>query len=309
MGLDRDEKLPYFSVVIPLYNRAHLIQRTLKSVLEQTCQDFEIVIVDDGSSDNPEPVIRELADDRIRYFRFPNEGGGGARNRGVDLARGTYVAFLDSDDLFLPKKLEQFKALLTGDPLLIGYSLMKVDRGVGRYWIRPTRGIRRDEDVGEYLFVSNEFIQTSTIVIPRELAAQVRFDPSLRKGQDLDYCLRLQRAGARFVMIEEPLVIWLDETEVGRTSRVTGYAEPTEWLERRKTLLSPKAVLGYRATVLAYYRAPSHPASVAKDLFLAWATAGVPSRVVVRQILRSYLPKATYRRLVNYFVRTIGSES
>src|ERR1043166_3788702 len=93
---------PFFSVVVPVYNRAHLLGTALDSVLSQSCQDFEIIVVDDGSSDNPSSVVAKLGDPRIRFIRQSNGGGGKARNTGIDAARGQFVATLDSDDSFLP---------------------------------------------------------------------------------------------------------------------------------------------------------------------------------------------------------------
>ncbi len=182
-------------------------------MLDQTFADFEIVVVDDGSTDDPRPALAALADPRIRLVRQENGGGGSARNRGIDEAQGEYIAFLDSDDLFLMHKLETVARRLDGEPRTVWYSYINVDRGVGHYWVRPNRAIGVGEDVGEYLFVHNQFIQTSAIVLPRALAREVRFDPALRKGQDLDFCLRLQHAGATFRMIEEPLIVWVDVSD------------------------------------------------------------------------------------------------
>jgi glycosyltransferase involved in cell wall biosynthesis len=297
---------PLFSVVIPLYNRAATISQTIASVLAQSCQDFEIIVVDDGSTDNPYPALAAISDPRIRYVCQPNGGGGSARNRGIREAGGRYIAFLDSDDFFLPGKLDIVRRHLDGDPMTVWYSYIQVDRGVGRSWIRPTRPIHRQEDVGDYLFVHNEIIQTSAIVLPRALADAVGFDSGLRKGQDLDFCLRLQRAGARFRMIEQPLIVWVDISEAGRTSRTPGYAAILGWLDRCGHLLSPRAVRGYRATVLAYYMAGDRPLAAARDLAIGLILAGVPLRVVARQALRAYLPRQFYRNLVNTFVRNYG---
>lgn len=300
------EASPLFSVVIPLYNRATTVCDTIRTVLNQSFGDFEIIVVDDGSTDDPQQAIAALGDPRIRLVRQENGGGGSARNRGIDEARGRYIAFLDSDDLFLPHKLEAVARRLEEAPDCVWYSYINVDRGVGRYWVRPNRAIRPGEDVGEYLFVHNQFIQTSAIVLPRALAAQVRFDATLRKGQDLDFCLRLQRAGAVFRMIEEPLIVWVDASEAGRTSRVPGYAAPLTWLDRCGHLLSTRAMLGYRATVLAYYMAGDKPFTVARDLAAGLFRAGVPPRVIFRQALRAYLPRGLYRRLVDTTVRAMG---
>ncbi|KEQ55470.1 glycosyltransferase family 2 protein [Sphingobium chlorophenolicum] len=300
-------KQPFFSVVIPLYNRADIVGDTIRSVLAQDWQDFEIVVVDDGSRDNPGPAIDAIGDPRVRYIRQDNAGGGAARNRGILAAEGRYIAFLDSDDLFLPGKLSiMAKALAGDDGSTVLYSRMKVDRGVDRYWIRPDRGIREGEDVGEYLFCANQFMQTSTMIVPTAMAQEVLFDPALKKGQDLDFCVRLQGAGARFRMIDQALTVWLDATEAGRTSYVKGYETSLDWLDRCGHMLTNRARRGYRATVLAYHMAPIKPVVAIKDLAVGMVAGGVPPRVIARQVLRSYLPKPLYRSLVNGFVLRFG---
>ena len=140
--MKNDTGQPTFSVVIPLYNRAEIVTTTIRSVLEQDFGDFEIIVVDDGSKDDPEPVVRAIGDPRIRYVRQDNAGGGAARNLGIEEARGRYIAFLDSDDQFLPGKLSIMAAALPDEDDTVLYSQMKVDRGVDRYWVRPERGIR-----------------------------------------------------------------------------------------------------------------------------------------------------------------------
>jgi glycosyltransferase involved in cell wall biosynthesis len=297
---------PLFTVVIPTFNREHLIEGTINSVLRQDLQDFEIVIVDDGSNDSPDRVVARFNDDRIRLIRQPNAGGGAARNNGIQNARGQYIAFLDSDDSFLPNKLSRCATEFPISDDLVLYSAMNVDRGVEKFWIRPDRAIRENEDVGEYLFCANQLIQTSTIVLSTKLARRVMFDPTLRRGQDLDFCIRLQAAGAKFRMIEEPLTIWLDNTETGRTSYVSGYETSSKWLEKCQHLLTKKALLGYRATVLGYHLAPVKPFAAAADFFKGWAFAGVSSRTIARQLLRAYMPRAMYRAIVNRFVARFG---
>jgi glycosyltransferase involved in cell wall biosynthesis len=297
---------PLFTVVIPTYNRELIIEKTILSVLNQDFQDFEIVIVDDGSADNPGSVVDRLNDPRIRLIRQPNGGGGSARNNGIENAKGAYIAFLDSDDLFMPNKLARYAKELPISTNLVLYSAMNVDRGVDKFWVRPDRGIREGEDVGEYLFCANQLIQTSTIVLSTELAKRVMFDPGLRRGQDLDFCVRLQAAGAKFRMIDEPLTIWLDSTEVGRTSYVSGYQASLNWLEKCQHLLTKKALLGYRATVMGYHLASVKPFVAAIDFFKGWAFAGVSTKVTARQLLRAYIPKPMYRAMVNGFVARFG---
>jgi glycosyltransferase involved in cell wall biosynthesis len=92
----------FFSIIIPTYNRGYLIKQTIDSVLGQTYKHFEVLIVDDGSTDNTQEIIREYSDPRIHYFKKKNEERGAARNFGVSKAKGDYFTFLDSDDILYP---------------------------------------------------------------------------------------------------------------------------------------------------------------------------------------------------------------
>lgn len=106
-GYPPDEMKPrQVSVIVPTYNRAHLIGDSIKSVLAQTYSDFELVIVDDGSKDNTAEVIAAFSDPRIRYIYQPNRGRSNARNHALSLATGKYITFLDSDDLYCPDKIK-----------------------------------------------------------------------------------------------------------------------------------------------------------------------------------------------------------
>ena len=96
---------PHFSVIIPVYNRASVLGAAIRSVLAQSCQDFEIVVVDDGSQDDPASIVRAFGDPRIRFIAQENQGGGAARNTAIDAAHGRFIAPLDSDDIFLSQQI------------------------------------------------------------------------------------------------------------------------------------------------------------------------------------------------------------
>src|SRR5688572_20249153 len=108
---------PFFSVIVPTYNREALIKATLNSVLAQSFIDFEIIVVDDGGKDNTEYVVKELKNPALRYFKKENSERGAARNFGIDQARGYYITFLDSDDILYPFHLQEAYAFLTGHQL------------------------------------------------------------------------------------------------------------------------------------------------------------------------------------------------
>jgi len=104
---------PVFSIVIPTYNRAHLISRTIDSVLHQSFADFEVLVIDDGSSDNTEEVVSLYKDQRLQYFKKTNGERGAARNFGAKRARGLYINFIDSDDLLYLNHLEVARKMLS----------------------------------------------------------------------------------------------------------------------------------------------------------------------------------------------------
>src|SRR3972149_1034912 len=118
---------PLVSVVIPSYNRADMLRRAIRSVLAQTFTDFELIVVDDGSTDNTVNPVEEFSDSRVRFMRRSvNEGAARARNMGVELSCGEWIAFLDSDDEWLPRRLElQMNRLEQDVEPTVGYCLVQ----------------------------------------------------------------------------------------------------------------------------------------------------------------------------------------
>jgi glycosyltransferase involved in cell wall biosynthesis len=117
---ERDDT-PFFGVVIPTYNRATTLPRAIKSVTEQSFADFELIVVDDGSSDNTESVVKSLADPRIIYVRRENGGQCAARNTGAEESRAKYLVFLDDDDELLPGALERLRSGITDDEVPVSW--------------------------------------------------------------------------------------------------------------------------------------------------------------------------------------------
>jgi glycosyltransferase involved in cell wall biosynthesis len=289
-----------FSVIVPVFDRDPT--PALKSVQAQTLRDWECIVVDDGSRNGPdiEAAVEALADNRFRYIRQSNMGANAARNRGIDEARQPFVAFLDSDDSWLPKKLEiQSHQVVHGG--CVAFCQFYADRGVGKRWVRPTKFPRGD--VAKYLFIKNQFIQTSTIALSTQIAKLVRWDENLKRGQDLDFALRLRAIGCYFDFMPEPLVVVDDRSEADRVSRASGIENHLAFLASHK--ISWRARLGYRATYLAYELAATHPFMAAKDLALG-LVAGVSPLVIARQTIRAFLPRSIYRNLVNSFVAVVG---
>jgi GT2 family glycosyltransferase len=131
------------TAVVPLYNKARYVLRTLDSIAAQTFHDFEVIVVDDGSTDDGPELVEQYGDRRFRLIRQPNAGPGAARNRGIAEAAGDYVAFLDADDVWLPAYLDEALRMFQSDPRIAAVSCGYLDTPPGLYrkqmW--RTRGI------------------------------------------------------------------------------------------------------------------------------------------------------------------------
>jgi len=201
---------PTVSVVLPTYNREALIGRSIRSVLKQTYRDFELIIVDDGSTDTTMAEVGRIRDPRLHYVRIEeNRGAGAARNLGIGRARGRFIAFQDSDDEWVPVKLERHMRAFDTCPPTVGvvYSDMHRIRRDGRtdYHRSPTitPGVLIDPCTGFYQ-VCKLGIQSS--VIRRECLAGVGgFNETFPALEDLELFLRLSRS-TNFHHLATPLV-------------------------------------------------------------------------------------------------------
>ncbi len=290
---------PFFSVVIPVFNRAGALRKAIESVRGQTFQDFEIVVVDDGSNDDPRAVVDGFADPQLRYFRQANAGGGAARNHGIDEARGQFVAFLDSDDTFLPHHLASMHALLQGTSDLVGYARVRVDRGNNRIFLKPRRGCAPGQDMASYLLCDRGFTPTITMVAPHEAARRIRFHEKLRAAEDTDFAIRLSLAGYRFLMLEEPGAVWNDGFDPGRQSSGRGGEDLGFWLESLRPVIAPRAYHGGRGWAYAKQIAHQRPLR-ALGLYLNALLRGCyrPSLAAII-FLQIFLSHAAYRRLAD----------
>lgn len=287
----------FFSIVIPTYNRGPLLLRAILSCLSQSFASFELVVVDDGSTDGTEENMAGLKDPRVRYIRQENSGAARARNRGAQASAGRYIAFLDSDDEFLPRKLELFHAAITAAEQedaqlgnLVWYSPLYFHRGVGNQAVKPSRAIQPGERVGDYLFVNGGMMQTSTLVIPRDLFLQVGFNQGLRSLQDLDLCLRLEGAGASFRMLETPLSVWYDDFREGRVSYATTAEQVVNWANAQRELLSERAYYGFLVRHLLPLSARKHPIANARLLGTAFLHGSVSAWRGGSLMLRGTMP-------------------
>ncbi len=188
---------PLVSIIIPTYSHEHYVEETLRSVAAQSFTDFEIIVINDGSPDNTAARLRPwIEDGRIRYAAQPNAGQSAARNTGLQLARGRYVAFLDDDDLWPADKLAWQVAALEREPdavLVYGFSESFGDGG---------RGYRAPEHAGPAGHAKRAFLRGNHIVTPgqtlirrEDLVAIGGLDTSLWATDDWDLWIRLADRG------------------------------------------------------------------------------------------------------------------
>jgi len=240
------------SVVIPTYNRAHTIERAIRSVLGQTYAPLEIVVVDDCSTDDTEAVVRAIGAKNLIYVRNDrNLKGGASRNRGVRLANGELIAFLDSDDEWMPEKLVlQYSELdRAGDPgRAVCYTRLLL-RHPGGQLLQPDRGLAKGEPVADYLFRHGGYMQTSSLLMPAKLLRAHPFDVSLKKHQDWDLTLRLERDGCEFRYVDAPLTIWHQDGQQ-RVSDLVDIRGSVAWIERFRSAISAAAFWGFMVTIV-----------------------------------------------------------
>lgn len=197
------ESTQLVSVIIPTYNRARLLGRAITSVLNQSLQVHEVLVVDDGSSDDTRRVVSEFAaaDPRVKYYFQARAGAPAARNRGIGLAEGKLIAFQDSDDLWLPHFLRELAAARTTRNSVSFCSLESVSTQGTSKIVHP----HLIENVNDQLIRGN-CISTQCALVPAHLLRQHKFDEALPRLQDWDLWLSMIGT-AKFVHHPKPLAV------------------------------------------------------------------------------------------------------
>ena len=182
------------SIIVPTYNRANLLLEAVDSVRQQTFENWELLIVDDGSSDETGMAVKEfLGDTRIHYLWQENRGQSAARNRGLLNSQGSLVAFLDSDNRWLPHKLSSQAAFMESHPEVdVLYGETERIGSDGSTWPSPNR--RRYSGIIWRHLLDQNFVNFNTSIVRRHKLVEVGgFDEDLRGGEDYDLWLRLSR--------------------------------------------------------------------------------------------------------------------
>ena len=201
-------KNPVVSIIIPCYNAEKTIKETIDSILLQTFTNFEIIVINDGSTDNTLPVIHQLKNDRIRVFSFENSGPQKSRNRGIEQAHGEYIALIDADDLWTPDKLaSQLEALQNTPAAAVAYSWTDIIDETGQV-IQSTARSQAQGDIFAELLKHNFLANGSNPLIKAEAMRAVGgFDEAILAGQDWDMYLTLA-AHYPFVVVPQVQILY-----------------------------------------------------------------------------------------------------
>jgi glycosyltransferase involved in cell wall biosynthesis len=189
---------PLVSVIVPVYNCERYLGFGIQSILEQDYHPFEVIVVDDGSTDNSGNIARSFKE--VHYIYQPNQGVAVARNVGIAAAQGEFIAFLDADDLWAPNKLSVQVDYLLKNPQ-VGYTLVKMHN-----FLEP--GVRWPSWLGEEVSEADEYCYSlSTLVVRKSVFDEIGvFDPRFRIGEDTDWLIHAKVAGVPMAILPHVLV-------------------------------------------------------------------------------------------------------
>jgi glycosyltransferase involved in cell wall biosynthesis len=240
------------SVVIPTLNRPKLLLRAIDSVLSQTHQQTEVIVVVDRPDEGTVSAVQSVDDPRLKLIVNPYSlTAAGARNAGADHATGEWIAFLDDDDEWLPNKLERQIAFASGRAPALVSCLSRVVTPSATY-VRPQVIYDNSIPLDEYLFDRRSlfrgsgFIQTSSYLLPHQLFDKVRFDVE-SPHDDWGFLLRLSKqVGARIETVPEVLVVlYFEEQRPSLTSRTSSWSVSLRWLDSIQPIITRRAYSGF----------------------------------------------------------------
>jgi glycosyltransferase involved in cell wall biosynthesis len=243
------------SVIIPAFNAARFIRRAIDSVIGQSYRNLEIIVVDDGSTDNTSAIVRSIGDSRIRSFRQPNAGQGAARNRGIEHALGAYITFLDADDFYLSDKVGKQAAFLSGHPACASVYCNAV-----HFFSAEPSVLYKSRNTGLPADVLGALLRCS-LINPNTFMCRSEALRSVggfkegaygRYSEEWDLYIRLATAGHRFGRIDEELVA----VEIRPDSNTTW---DVQWIIKRNSLEMLEGVFARMELELRrHYRCDGH---------------------------------------------------
>lgn len=306
---------PAVSVVIPTYQRPGLVLRAVRSVLDQTLGNLEVIVVVDGRDSATCEALAAIDDARIIVL-VPDRhlGNAEARNVGVARARASWVAFLDDDDEWLPEKLERQLAVAEGAacarPIVSSRILA---RGESGDMIWPRRWLAAGEDWSEYFFcrrtpfTGEGMVILSAILTSRALLLDVPFTKGLARHVDPDWLLRAAREpGVCLELVPggEPLVIWYVEHSRSRITTRRDWADSYRWCRANRYLFSRRAYAAFVLHVVGSNAAAERQSSAFLPLLRDAFAHGRPAMVdVVSHVANFALPATVQRRVALWYAR------
>lgn len=249
------------SVVIPSLNRPQLVSQAVKSALAQTVESIEVIVVIDGPDSATLVELNQIEDPRLRVIQLAtNIGPAGARNTGVKEAKGTWIAFLDDDDKWLPQKLQLQLDLANksnyASPIVSSRFFANTSKGE---FIWPTRLPTPTESVAEYLFIRNSlflgeaFIVTPTILARKELLEKIPFNQKLPRHEDLDWLIHASLdpdVGIEFVSESTAIVNMIYTQSRQSLSNVNDWKYSLDWIRSIRESIAPEAYSGFIIAVV-----------------------------------------------------------
>jgi len=263
--------LPRVSIVIPIFNRGHVLESLFESLNKQTFKNFEVVFVDDASA---EPIAASLhtfkAD--FQYTLVVNEQNRGvsfSRNAGINASRGEYLAFLDSDDLWSEAKLEkQLSKCLDCEGTVFSMTQSQVLRN-GYVEYLPSHSPDITASGQDYILSNGGFAQVSSFLISKELASSIGFDNELSQYEDYLFFMHAFNQCDNFIYINEPLVIWDDRDSKDRLSGMKEFKRALIFYERIKMDFSKKHACFFINRFVAPYHFYDSPIFFLKNFYFS----------------------------------------
>lgn len=257
--------MPLVSAVIPTHHRPDFVKRAVHSALKQTYPCVEVVVVVDGPDDCTCKELATISDSRLRIIELPERvGGSDARNRGMDSARGKWIALLDDDDEWLPEKTEvqmrlaersSFRYPIVSSKLYVRTSQNEL------IWPRDLPST----PICEYLLARKRWsyggglLSTITLLFPKDLYKLVPFKSGLPQHQDLDWVLRAtQQEGGGIEFAPEPLAVWHRAEKRNSVSSTASWRTSYEWIGSVRDIITPRAYGSFLASSVAWQAAAQH---------------------------------------------------
>lgn len=251
------------SVIIPTFNSSNTIERALESIVKQNYHNLEVIIVDDcsleGDIDRVKKIIYEYQY-RLEINFILNtvkSNASATRNQGVQRSSGELISFLDSDDFFLPGKLAlQVKHLLSSDADVSFHQLYRcaVSDKYEERMIFPKLDFTEKTIISDYILSNGGLIQTSTLLMKKEIFNKCRFDETLRRHQDFSFVLNLAKLGVKFSFLKKPLTHWvIDETDNCLYKKGQNLDFSLQWIMSYKEMMTNESFIAYLSGTCASF--------------------------------------------------------